>query len=29
YFCLQCHVSQTDAAPIVGNDFQPMPGFGR
>ncbi|CAI2464935.1 nitrate reductase cytochrome c-type subunit [Serratia plymuthica] len=29
YFCLQCHVPQTDAAPIVGNDFQPMPGFGR
>lgn len=28
YFCLQCHVPQTDAAPIIGNDFKPMPGFG-
>lgn len=23
YFCTQCHVSQTDAAPLVGNEFQP------
>ncbi|WP_162046105.1 nitrate reductase cytochrome c-type subunit [Vibrio taketomensis] len=22
YFCLQCHVPQTDAAPLVGNDFE-------
>ncbi|HEI8867495.1 nitrate reductase cytochrome c-type subunit [Serratia sp. AKBS12] len=29
YFCLQCHVPQTDAAPIVGNTFEPMPGFGK
>ena len=29
YFCLQCHVTQTDAAPIVGNSFQPAPGFGQ
>ncbi|MHA7845886.1 nitrate reductase cytochrome c-type subunit [Serratia sp. D1N4] len=29
YFCLQCHVPQTDAAPIIGNDFKPMPGFGQ
>ncbi|CRG50226.1 nitrate reductase cytochrome c-type subunit [Yersinia wautersii] len=29
YFCLQCHVPQTDAAPIVGNSFQPAPGFGQ
>ncbi len=28
YFCLQCHVPQTDAAPIIGNDFKPMQGFG-
>lgn len=24
YFCLQCHVPQTQAKPIVGNNFQPM-----
>ncbi|RLM13617.1 nitrate reductase [Gibbsiella quercinecans] len=29
YFCLQCHVTQTDAAPIVGNTFEPLPGFGK
>ncbi|AML57517.1 nitrate reductase cytochrome c-type subunit [Serratia rubidaea] len=29
YFCLQCHVPQTDAAPIVGNNFEPLPGFGK
>ncbi|MFI8418575.1 nitrate reductase cytochrome c-type subunit [Serratia sp. NPDC078593] len=29
YFCLQCHVPQSDAAPIVGNNFEPMPGFGK
>ncbi|WP_435927369.1 nitrate reductase cytochrome c-type subunit [Dryocola sp. BD613] len=28
YFCLQCHVPQTDAAPIVGNTFTPSEGFG-
>lgn len=22
YFCLQCHVPQTDARPLVGNDFK-------
>ena len=26
YFCNQCHVSQTDARPLVGNTF--MPGAG-
>lgn len=29
YFCLQCHVPQSDAAPIIGNNFQPVPGFGQ
>ncbi len=29
YFCLQCHVTQTDAAPIVGNSFEPSKGFGQ
>lgn len=29
YFCLQCHVPQTDAAPIVENTFQPVAGFGQ
>lgn len=29
YFCLQCHVPQTDAAPIVDNSFTPAPGFGQ
>ena len=24
YFCTQCHVSQTDARPLVHNDFQPL-----
>jgi nitrate reductase (cytochrome), electron transfer subunit len=24
YFCTQCHVPQVEAAPIVGNDFQPL-----
>lgn len=28
YFCLQCHVPQTDAAPIVDNTFTPSKGFG-
>ncbi|HKM98847.1 MAG TPA: nitrate reductase cytochrome c-type subunit [Buttiauxella sp.] len=28
YFCLQCHVPQTDASPIVGNTFTPSKGFG-
>ena len=28
YFCLQCHVPQADAAPIVGNTFTPSEGFG-
>ena len=28
YFCLQCHVPQTDAPPIVGNTFTPSKGFG-
>ncbi|GAL17917.1 nitrate reductase cytochrome c550-type subunit [Vibrio maritimus] len=22
YFCLQCHVPQVDAQPLVGNDFE-------
>jgi nitrate reductase (cytochrome), electron transfer subunit len=26
YFCLQCHVPQTDAAPLVKNDFKPVEG---
>ena len=25
YFCLQCHVSQTEAPPLVKNTFQPLP----
>lgn len=29
YFCLQCHVSQTDVAPIVENTFTPSKGFGK
>ncbi|TCJ95877.1 periplasmic nitrate reductase subunit NapB [Volucribacter psittacicida] len=29
YFCLHCHVSQSDVEPIVPNDFQPMPGYGK
>ncbi|MCM2679732.1 nitrate reductase cytochrome c-type subunit [Echinimonas agarilytica] len=24
YFCQQCHVSQDDAAPLVGNTFEPV-----
>jgi len=24
YFCLQCHVTQADAKPLVGNTFQPV-----
>jgi len=24
YFCLQCHVPQVGAKPLVGNDFQPV-----
>ncbi|RPH21032.1 nitrate reductase cytochrome c-type subunit [Buttiauxella warmboldiae] len=28
YFCLQCHVPQTDAPPIVENTFTPSKGFG-
>lgn len=27
YFCLQCHVSITDAPPLVGNNFQPGKGL--
>lgn len=29
YFCLQCHVPQTDAKPIVENSFRPAAGFGQ
>ncbi|MFL1800946.1 nitrate reductase cytochrome c-type subunit [Plesiomonas shigelloides] len=29
YFCLQCHVPQTDAAPIIDNSFKPSSGFGQ
>lgn len=29
YFCLQCHVSQSDVEPIVPNEFKPMAGFGK
>lgn len=29
YFCLQCHVPQSNAAPIVENTFKPVPGFGQ
>ncbi|WP_413110808.1 nitrate reductase cytochrome c-type subunit [Thaumasiovibrio sp. DFM-14] len=28
YFCLQCHVPQSDAQPLVGNDFVPAGKFG-
>lgn len=28
YFCLQCHVSQSDVEPIIPNEFKPMNGFG-
>lgn len=27
YFCLQCHVPQSDAAPLVGNSFKPGAGM--
>lgn len=27
YFCNQCHVSQSDAAPLVGNTFKPGTGM--
>ena len=27
YFCLQCHVSQTDAQPLVENPFKPAQGL--
>ncbi|MBK9217777.1 MAG: nitrate reductase cytochrome c-type subunit [Uliginosibacterium sp.] len=27
YFCTQCHVSQTDAKPLVANKFQPAAGM--
>ena len=27
YFCSQCHVPQSDAAPLVGNTFQPGAGM--
>jgi cytochrome c-type protein NapB len=27
YFCNQCHVSQSDAAPLVGNSFKPGTGM--
>ncbi|XZG69657.1 nitrate reductase cytochrome c-type subunit [Chitinibacteraceae bacterium HSL-7] len=29
YFCMQCHVPQTDAQPLVGNDFKPAAGLTR
>lgn len=29
YFCQSCHVPQADAAPIIGNTFQPAPGYGK
>ena len=28
YFCLQCHIPQTNAKPIVQNDFKPVTGYG-
>ncbi|WP_064607279.1 nitrate reductase cytochrome c-type subunit [Photobacterium sp. J15] len=28
YFCLQCHVTQADAAPMVENTFEPAGKFG-
>ena len=27
YFCMQCHVPQTDAKPLVGNTFRPAVGL--
>lgn len=29
YFCLQCHVPQTNAKAIVPNEFKPLPGYGQ
>ena len=29
YFCLQCHVSQSNVDPIVPNEFKPMQGYGK
>ena len=29
FFCTQCHVPQADAAPLVGNDFQPVDGLNK
>ncbi len=29
YFCLQCHVTQVDAKPLVANDFVPAGQFGQ
>lgn len=28
YFCVQCHVSQSDVEPIIENQFKPLPGYG-
>ncbi|GKX51216.1 nitrate reductase cytochrome c-type subunit [Budvicia aquatica] len=29
YFCQSCHVPQADAPPIIGNTFEPAPGYGQ
>ncbi len=29
YFCLQCHVPQSDTAPIIDNTFTPSQGYGK
>lgn len=29
YFCLQCHVTQVDAKPLVANEFKPAGKFGQ
>jgi cytochrome c-type protein NapB len=29
YFCLQCHVTQVDAKPLVENEFKPVGKFGQ
>jgi len=29
YFCTQCHTPQTDAKPLVSNEFQPLQAVGR
>ncbi|WP_159566706.1 nitrate reductase cytochrome c-type subunit [Budvicia diplopodorum] len=29
YFCQSCHVPQADAPPIIGNMFEPAPGYGQ